>query len=86
MTFDPKKYLEKRILIPPSLAEQDRIISTLDTMGREIHLMERQYECFQDRKRGLMQKLLSGDIEMPQGHGTLDRGPDNDSTDRHDDS
>jgi type I restriction enzyme S subunit len=49
----------------PSLAEQ-RCIAELDlTLHREIELLECQREQFELQKRALMQKLLSGELEIP---------------------
>ena len=53
---------EMRIPLP-SIEEQKRIADTLDTIDREIALLERQREAYNAQKRALMQRLLSGGIE-----------------------
>lgn len=52
------------IPVPP-VAEQRRVASTLDALDREIELLEAQRDQFELQKRGVMQKLLSGEIEIP---------------------
>jgi type I restriction enzyme S subunit len=50
------------IKIPyPPMAEQEQIASTLNTARKEIDLLKKQLEVFHKQKRGLMQKLLSGE-------------------------
>jgi len=46
----------------PPLDEQRQIASLLDKADDEIALFERQISAYRQLKRGLMQKLLSGDI------------------------
>lgn len=51
----------------PPVAEQRRIIDVLDTGRREIELLEAQREALAKQKRGLMQKLLTGEwpVSLP---------------------
>lgn len=49
----------------PSLDEQRAIADILDTAQREIELLEQLREQIQLQKRGLMQKLLTGEIRVP---------------------
>lgn len=70
MTFDPARFLKKKVIIPPTLAEQERIVEALDSFDREISLMEAQREQFELQKRALMQKLLSGEAMLPVGAGS----------------
>lgn len=65
MTFDPTRFLKKKVTIPPTLAEQERIVEVLSAVDREISLLQAQREQFELQKRGLMQKLLSGEVEIP---------------------
>jgi type I restriction enzyme S subunit len=77
----------KRIeILLPSLMEQRRIVRVLRSFDHELELLTALEASYETKKRGLMQKLLSGDIEVPQGLGTLDRRPDHDGDERHDDS
>lgn len=48
----------------PSLDEQRAIADILDTARREIELLEQLREQIQLQKRGLMQKLLTGEIRV----------------------
>jgi type I restriction enzyme S subunit len=75
--LDTRQLRRVQILFP-GRREQERICTVLKQLDREISLLEAAAVSMSDFKRGLMQKLLSGDIEVPQGHGTLDRGPDDD--------
>lgn len=55
-----------RIKIPlPSLDEQRAIADILDTAQCEIELLEQLREQIHLQKRGLMQKLLTGEIRVP---------------------
>ena len=45
--------------IPP-LDQQKQIASTLNTARQEIDLLKKQAEAYRKQKRGLMQKLLTG--------------------------
>jgi len=50
------------ILIPlPSLNEQQRIARTLSTLKDELTLLDREIKAITRQKRGLMQKLLTGE-------------------------
>ena len=50
---------------PTSLDEQRAIADILDTAKREIELLEQLRDQIQLQKRGLMQKLLTGEIRVP---------------------
>jgi len=50
---------------PPSIDEQQAIADILDTAQREIELLEQLRKQIQLQKRGLMQKLLTGEIRVP---------------------
>ncbi|RED21563.1 type I restriction enzyme S subunit [Rhodopseudomonas thermotolerans] len=56
------------ILELPPLDEQARIIEVLDTGRREIAILERQRDALAKQKRGLMQKLLTGEwtVKVPE--------------------
>jgi len=52
-----------KLKIPvPSLAEQKRIVSVLSEADREIELLKQQIATLKEQKKGLMQKLLTGEI------------------------
>jgi type I restriction enzyme, S subunit len=48
----------------PSLEEQQRIAGVLETCDREIELLEKQLAALREQKRGLMQKLLTGEVRV----------------------
>jgi type I restriction enzyme S subunit len=49
----------------PGADEQDRIDSALRGMDSEIHLLVQQREALASQRRGLMERLLSGEIDIP---------------------
>ncbi len=57
--FKPKDWLKKRIPVPP-LAEQQRIAEILATIEEKTNALQRKQSEYQNLKRGLMQKLLTG--------------------------
>jgi type I restriction enzyme S subunit len=48
----------------PSFREQQRIAAVLDTSDREIELLQKQLDALKEQKRGLMQKLLTGEVRV----------------------
>ena len=59
--------------IPISLADivtQEKIIETLNTAKKEIDLLTNLAEQYRTQKRGLMQKLLSGDWHIKNKEAT----------------
>ena len=48
----------------PALGEQQRIAIVLNACDREIGLLEDQLKALKEQKRGLMQKLLTGQIRV----------------------
>lgn len=59
-----------KIEIPlPSLAEQKKIAELLNAMDREIELRRKQLDLLKLQKKGLMQKLLTGQVrvKLPKG-------------------
>jgi type I restriction enzyme S subunit len=54
-----------QIKIPlPSLKEQKAIAEVIDTCQQEINLTKKKLEALQQQKKGLMQKLLTGQIRV----------------------
>ncbi len=49
----------------PGLAEQRAIADVLDTAQKEVDLLKHLRDQIQKQKRGLMQKLLTGQIQVP---------------------
>jgi len=64
LNFDLKTFLNQPIRIPPTKAEQLKITSLLDGCVLEINLLEAELEALKLQKRGLMQKLLTGEIRV----------------------
>lgn len=54
-----KEFAKLPIPLPP-MKEQKRIADILNTARKEIDLLKKQLEAFRKQKRGLMQKLLTG--------------------------
>lgn len=53
-----------QIHLPP-IDEQKALAAALYACDREIQLLIRKRDCLQQQKRGLMQKLLTGEVRMP---------------------
>lgn len=56
-----------RFAVPP-LAEQERIGSILDSMESKIRMLRDKHCCYKEMKRGLMQKLLTGEWRVTLEH------------------
>jgi type I restriction enzyme S subunit len=48
----------------PSIAEQQKIAAVLNGIDKEIDLLKKQLECLKTQKKGMMQKLLTGEIRV----------------------
>jgi type I restriction enzyme S subunit len=61
-------FLKNRIPLP-SLTEQHRVVSLVQAADREIELLRKQLELLKLQKKGLMQKLLTGQVrvKLPKG-------------------
>jgi type I restriction enzyme S subunit len=64
MTFNLGDFLGEKITIPPTLEEQTRIVGVLSACDREIGLLQKQLVALKEQKRGLMQKLLTGEVRV----------------------
>jgi len=64
MTFDFNDFKRRKIMIPPTVKEQKRIVNILETANGEVHLHEQQLSILQQQKKGLMQKLLTGEVRV----------------------
>lgn len=65
MTFRLDLFLKEKILIP-SYTEQQAIANVLGTMDEEIELLRKQRDLLDQQKRGLMQKLLTGEVRLKE--------------------
>jgi type I restriction enzyme, S subunit len=52
----------------PSLPEQQKIATFLNTVDREISLLRKQLETLKSQRKGLMQKLLTGQMRLCVDH------------------
>jgi type I restriction enzyme S subunit len=64
LNFDPAEFLKQRIRLPERVEEQQKIADVLDAQRREIHLLKQQLEALRKQKKGLMQKLLTGEVRV----------------------
>lgn len=53
-----------KIKIPKSLSEQQKIASTLSSADKEIELLKQELNNLHQQKKGLMQKLLTGEVRV----------------------
>jgi type I restriction enzyme S subunit len=51
----------------PPLDEQRKIAAALDVVDKEVDLLRRQLEALKQQKKGLMQKLLTGEVRVHTG-------------------
>lgn len=63
MTFDFDYFLEQEIAIP-GIPTQKAIVSVLNQATKEVELLSQKLNALQEQKRGLMQKLLTGQIRV----------------------
>jgi len=61
---NPAEFLKLTLRVPP-LAEQQLIASCLDAIDREIDLLRSLASLYDQRRRALVHKLLSGEIPIP---------------------
>ena len=68
MIFRLDQWLKHLVNLPP-LNEQKAIAHCLSTMDREILLLARQRRLLKEQKKGMMQKLLTGEVrvKLPKG-------------------
>ncbi len=62
-----KKDFGKLEVLMPSVEEQRRIAAVLNACDKEIELLKQQLAALKRQKRGLMQKLLTGQIRVKVG-------------------
>ena len=62
LIFDPAVFLRESICLPPTIKEQLKIAAIFETIDSELTLHRQQLESLRSQKRGLMQKLLTGDV------------------------
>lgn len=65
-TLGQKEFINSEILIPNSIDEQKRIIKILSTWDLAINKQEQLIEKKKEFKKGLMQRLLSGEVRFKE--------------------
>jgi type I restriction enzyme S subunit len=72
LNIKPDEFMDVKVPIPP-VEQQKSIAELLNTAWLEIDLLKKQAEAYRKQKRGLMQKLLTGEwrvkVEEVQTHG-----------------
>ena len=63
-TVDFKTLSSIKIFLPNDIAEQEAIAEVLTKADAEIDLLNQQLDVLKEQKRGLMQKLLTGEIRV----------------------
>jgi len=56
----------------PSLKEQQKIAQVLSTVDKEIELLKKELESLKEQKKGLMQRLLTGEVRVKINIGEVD--------------
>lgn len=64
MTFNLRLFLKSKISIPGSAKEQHQIAEILSIANDEIKTLEKKLTSIEKQKRGLMQKLLTGEVRV----------------------
>lgn len=63
MTFDLDLFLNEKVVVPAK-KEQEKIVRTIRSIEQTIGLLEASVEHFRQQKKGLMQKLLTGEVRV----------------------
>lgn len=66
-----KRFLEGHLSLPTDVREQEQLAAMLETSVREISDVEAEIVLLQTQKRGLMQKLLTGEWRINDERGAL---------------
>jgi type I restriction enzyme S subunit len=64
MTFDFNDFKRRKIKLPSSVDEQKKIVQILQTASEEVMLLQNKLASLQQQKKGLMQKLLTGEVRV----------------------
>ncbi len=65
LNFDPRDFMRRKLLLPPTIEEQSRIADVLETLDDEIATLIALHDALKEQQKGLMQKLLTGQIRVP---------------------
>jgi type I restriction enzyme S subunit len=72
MVLNVEWLLQTPLLLPRSIETQKAMAVGLDCLQREVQLLQAQMEALRRQKRGLMQKLLTGELRVPVRDGDVD--------------
>src|SRR4029077_21071742 len=64
LIFDFDDFAKEEVRIPPTVEEQAKIVDVLSACDCEIELLRKQLKALEEKKRGLMQKLLTGEVRV----------------------
>ena len=64
MTFDYDDFKNRKVMLPSSIQEQKRIVQRLELAQEEANLLEQKLTILQLQKKGLIHKLLTGEIRV----------------------
>ena len=64
MAVNPEDFVKVKIKIPTDLKEQEKIADILLTADKQIDLLKQKLSKLELQKKGLMQKLLTGEIRV----------------------
>jgi type I restriction enzyme, S subunit len=64
LIFDFDQFKKRKVLLPTSLQEQTAIAEVLEDGEAEIELLKRKLDKLKEQKKGLMQKLLTGEVRV----------------------
>ena len=59
-----KTFLSRSLFLPTDISEQQAIADVLSTADDEINLLNQKLEALKEQKKGLMQRLLTGQIRV----------------------
>ncbi len=65
LNFDPRDFMHRKLLLPPTIEEQSKIADALETLDDEIGSLIALHDAMKEQKKGLMQKLLTGQVRVP---------------------
>ncbi len=64
MTFNLEWFFQSMVRIPADVTEQRAIAAVLTTADEEINSLEAKFAALERQKKGLMQKLLTGEVRV----------------------
>lgn len=62
---EPRDFLGVRVLVPPTVEQQRRIGEFVRTCDQELDGLKALHSALKEQKKGLMQKLLTGQVRVP---------------------